>query len=158
MLSLSFSPLIPEVAIWALAGIAALLVALAFVSRGPVAILRAAALLVVLGALANPSLLEERDPVRTSWRSSRPLIAGAGDRPEMDAVRASSSAASRCPVETRFIEAATARATMAPACSRPFARPRRRAADRSPASHGTDGVVHDIPPAPSASADRSTPS
>ena len=59
MLSLSFSPLVPDHVLWALAGLAAAFVVLALVSRGPVAIVRALALALLLAALANPSLIQE---------------------------------------------------------------------------------------------------
>ena len=58
MLSLSFSPLVPDYALWVL-GAALVLAVLAVASRGPIAILRALALGLVLLALANPSLVQE---------------------------------------------------------------------------------------------------
>jgi hypothetical protein len=59
LLSISFSPLVPEYALWGLGIVVALLAVLALVSRGPIAIIRAAALGLVLLALANPSLVQE---------------------------------------------------------------------------------------------------
>src|SRR4051812_14987479 len=65
MLTLGFAPLIPAPALWALASVVAALAILALVSRGPVAIVRALALALVLAALANPSLIQEdREKVR----------------------------------------------------------------------------------------------
>ena len=59
MLSIGFSPLIPAYALWALGAVVALLAILALISRGPIAILRAVALGLVLLALANPALVQE---------------------------------------------------------------------------------------------------
>ncbi|MFL5229256.1 MAG: hypothetical protein ACJ8C7_13335, partial [Microvirga sp.] len=65
MLTLSFSPLLPAWALWALAAAVAALVLIAALSRGPVALVRAAALALVVAALANPSLIqEEREKVK----------------------------------------------------------------------------------------------
>jgi len=64
LLTLTFTPLIPEPLLIALAAIAALFIALAVLARGLTASLRALAVLLVLAALANPSLVqEEREPV-----------------------------------------------------------------------------------------------
>src|SRR5918994_7139029 len=51
LLSISFAPLIPDYALWALGAVVALLAVLALVSRGPVALIRAAGLGLVLLAL-----------------------------------------------------------------------------------------------------------
>ena len=59
MLTVSFSPLVAQAVLWALAALVAVFVVLALVSRGPVAIVRALALALLLGALANPSLIQE---------------------------------------------------------------------------------------------------
>jgi len=65
VLSISFSPLIPLYALWGIGAVAALLALLAILSRGPIAILRAVALALVLLALANPALVqEEREKVK----------------------------------------------------------------------------------------------
>src|SRR5687768_1147218 len=65
VLSISFSPLIPPYALGAVALVAALFALIAVMSRGPVAILRAVALGLVLLALANPALVqEEREKVK----------------------------------------------------------------------------------------------
>ncbi|MDB5512243.1 MAG: hypothetical protein JWR08_1726 [Enterovirga sp.] len=66
MLSLSFSPLVPTWALGALGAVFLVVAAVAVLSRGGVAILRALALALVLVALADPSLVqEEREPVRS---------------------------------------------------------------------------------------------
>ena len=73
MLSISFSPLVPDYALWILGAAVALLAILALVSRGPVAIVRALALALVLLALANPSLVQEDRGARPSLcRQSTP--------------------------------------------------------------------------------------
>lgn len=153
MLTLSFSPLIPDVAIWTLAVLAALLVVLALVSRGAVALVRAAALLVVLAALGNPSLVqEEREPVRDIVavvldRSSSQTLADRG--PTTDAVRIELERrlAALPNVEPRFIEAPDGEGDDG---TRLFAALSRGLADVPPERVAgvimvTDGVVHDIP-------------
>src|SRR5918994_617783 len=55
MLTVSFSPLVPDYLLWALAALAVVFVALALVSRGPVAIVRALALALLIAALAPPN-------------------------------------------------------------------------------------------------------
>src|SRR5262245_62363759 len=57
--SVDFSPLIPAPLFWAAAVVAVLLVTLLFIRRSRGADLRAAALLALLAALANPTLREE---------------------------------------------------------------------------------------------------
>jgi hypothetical protein len=98
MLSLSFTPLLP-VPVLALLGLAvAGLVVLAVLARGPVAILRAAALALVLAALANPSLVrEEREPVRS-------VVAVVVDKSASQALgdRAAMTAQARAEVERRL--------------------------------------------------------
>jgi hypothetical protein len=65
MLSVSLSPLVPTGALYTLAAIVVVVAALAMLSRGPAAILRALALAIVLAAIANPSLVqEERERVK----------------------------------------------------------------------------------------------
>jgi membrane protein implicated in regulation of membrane protease activity len=62
--SLSFTPLVPDAVLIAAAILAALAALAALVVRGPVALLRAAALAVLVLALANPAFVsEEREPV-----------------------------------------------------------------------------------------------
>ncbi|GGK37363.1 hypothetical protein [Salinarimonas ramus] len=64
MLTLSFSPLVPEPVLWAAAAFAALFALLALLARGAPAALRALALAILVVALANPALVdEEREPV-----------------------------------------------------------------------------------------------
>src|SRR5690349_24408776 len=91
VLSISFSPLIPAYALWAVAGVAALFAILALMTRGPVAILRAVALALVLLALANPALVQEdREKVKdiVAVVVDRPTSQTPGDRQAMtDQVR-----------------------------------------------------------------------
>src|SRR3954471_14687883 len=111
MLTLSFSPLVPELWLWLLGAAAAVLAALALVARGPVAVARALALGLVLAALANPSLVQEdREPVRdvVAVVLDRSLSQTLGDRAATtDAVRAELGRrfAGLPEVEPRFIEA-----------------------------------------------------
>ncbi|MGJ3264645.1 MAG: hypothetical protein ACFE0R_15565 [Salinarimonas sp.] len=64
MLTLSFSPLVPEPVLWAAAALAAIVGLVAILARGAPAALRALALAVLVLALANPALVEEeREPV-----------------------------------------------------------------------------------------------
>ena len=66
MLTLSVSPLIPVPVLWLAAAVVTLCAVLACLSRGPVAIIRAVALALILVALANPSLVhEEREPTKS---------------------------------------------------------------------------------------------
>ena len=153
MLSISFSPLVPDYLLYALAGLAALLIALAFVSRGPVAILRALAIALVLLALANPALVqEERDPVKdiVAVVVDRSTSQGLGDRPAMtERVRAELQRrlASMPEVEPRFIEGGDGEGDDG---TRLFAALANGLADVPPDRLAgvllvTDGVVHDIP-------------
>jgi hypothetical protein len=153
LLSISFSPLVPEYLLYALAGVAALLIALAVVSRGPVAILRAVAIALVLLALANPALVqEERDPVKdiVAVVVDRSTSQGLGDRPAMtERVRAELQRrlASMPEVEPRFIEGGDGEGDDG---TRLFAALANGLADVPPDRLAgvlmiTDGVVHDIP-------------
>ena len=153
MLSISFSPLVPDVALYALAGVAALLVALALVSRGPVAILRALAVGLVLLALANPALVqEERDPVKdiVAVVVDRSTSQALGDRPAMtDRVRAEVQRrlSSMPEVEPRFIDGGDGEGDDG---TRLFSALANGLADVPPDRLAgvlmiTDGVVHDIP-------------
>src|SRR3712207_4635440 len=114
MLTLAFSPLIPAWALWALAAAVAALVVLAAVSRGPVPLVRAVALALVLAALANPSLVqEEREKARdiVAVALDRSTSQTLGDRAAMtDKVRAEvQRRLSAMPdVEARFVEAGDA--------------------------------------------------
>ena len=61
---LAFSPLVPNEVIWAALAVAAAMVILLLVSRTRGAAIRAAALMLLVAALANPSLTrEDRDPL-----------------------------------------------------------------------------------------------
>ena len=153
MLSLSFSPLVPEYLLYALAGVATLLIALAVVSRGPVAILRALAVALVLLALANPALVqEERDPVKdiVAVVVDRSTSQGLGDRPAMtERVRAELQRrlASMPEVEPRFIDGGDGEGDDG---TRLFAALANGLADVPPDRLAgvlmvTDGVVHDVP-------------
>ncbi|WP_375458146.1 hypothetical protein [uncultured Enterovirga sp.] len=154
MLSLSFTPLVP---IWALAafGLLALgMAVLAVIARGPVAMLRALAMALVLAALANPSLVqEEREKVRdiVAVVVDRSASQGLGDRTEMtNRVREELERrlGAMPDVETRFVEAGDGEGEDG---TRLFAALGRALADVPPdrlagALMVTDGVVHDIPP------------
>jgi DnaJ-domain-containing protein 1 len=153
LLTLSFSPLIPAWAFWALAAAVAALAVLAAVSRGPVAVVRAVALAVVLAALANPALVqEEREKVRdiVAVVIDRSTSQTLGDRPAMtDKVRAEVQRrlAALPDVEARFVEAGDAENDDG---TRLFAALSNALADVPPDRLAgvilvTDGVVHDIP-------------
>ncbi len=154
VLSISFSPLIPVYALWVIGAIAALLALLAIVSRGPIAILRALALALVLLALANPSLVqEEREKVKdivavvTDLSTSQTL----GDRRAMtEQVRSELERrfGSLADVEPRYI---TADDRGGDEGTRLFTALSNGLADIPPDRLAgvifiTDGVVHDIPP------------
>ena len=154
MLSISFSPLIPTYALWAVGVVAALLALLAVLSRGPVAILRAVALGLVLLALANPALVqEEREKVKdiVAVVIDRSTSQTLGDRPAMtDQVRAELQRrfGSVADVEPRYIEADDSGGDDG---TRLFAALSNGLADVPPDRLAgvifvTDGVVHDIPP------------
>jgi DnaJ-domain-containing protein 1 len=153
LLTLGFSPLIPAWALWALAAAVAALALLAAVSRGPVALVRALALALVLAALANPSLIqEEREKVRdiVAVVVDRSTSQTLGDRAAMtDKVRAELQRrlASLPDVEARFVEAVDAENDDG---TRLFAALSNALADVPPDRLAgvilvTDGVVHDIP-------------
>jgi hypothetical protein len=153
VLSLSFSPLVPDYALWALAALVAALVVLAVVTRGPVALLRALAAVLILLALANPSLIqEEREPVRdvVAVVVDRSTSQTLGDRAAMtDRVRGELQRrlGGMGNVEPRFIEAGDGEADDG---TRLFQALANGLADVAPervagAILVTDGVVHDIP-------------
>ncbi len=153
MLSLSFSPLIPSYALWALGIVVALLALLALVSRGPVAVLRAVALGLVLLALANPSLIqEEREKVKdvVAVVVDRSTSQTLGDRAAMT-TRVRDELQRRfgglTDVEPRFIEAQDGEGDDG---TRLFAALSNGLADVPPDRIAgvvmvTDGVVHDMP-------------
>lgn len=154
VLSISFSPLIPTYALWIVGAIAALLAILAILSRGPVAILRAVALALVLLALANPSLVqEEREKVKdiVAVVTDRSTSQTLGDRAAMtDQVRAELERrfGSLADVESRYIQADDSGGDEG---TRLFAALSNGLADVPPDRLAgvifiTDGVVHDIPP------------
>jgi hypothetical protein len=154
LLSVSFSPLIPAYALWTVGAVALLLAVLAVVSRGPVAILRAVALALVLLALANPALVqEEREKVKdvVAVVIDRSTSQTLGDRQGMtDQVRAELERrfGSVADVEPRFIEADDGDGDDG---TRLFAALSNGLADVPPDRLAgvifvTDGVVHDIPP------------
>jgi hypothetical protein len=153
LLSVSFSPLIPAYALWALGAVALLLAVLALASRGPVAILRAVALGLVLLALANPALVqEEREKVKdvVAVVVDRSTSQTLGDRsPMTDQVRAELERRfSALPnVEPRYIDAVDGSGDDG---TRLFAALSNGLADVPPDRLAgvvfvTDGVVHDIP-------------
>ncbi|HEV2602180.1 MAG TPA: hypothetical protein VGU24_00825 [Microvirga sp.] len=154
MLSLTFSPLVPAYALWALGAAAALLVVLALLSRGTIAIVRAFALALVLLALANPSLVqEEREKVKdiVAVVMDRSTSQTLGDRAAMtDRVRAELERrfGSLTDVEPRFIEAQDGESDDG---TRLFTALSNGLADVPPDRLAgvimvTDGVVHDLPP------------
>jgi hypothetical protein len=154
VLSISFSPLIPPYALWAVALVAALFALIAVMSRGPVAILRAVALGLVLLALANPALVqEEREKVKdiVAVVLDRSTSQTLGDRQAMtDQVRAELQRrfGPLADVEPRYIEADDGAGDDG---TRLFAALSNGLADVPPDRLAgvifvTDGVVHDIPP------------
>ncbi|ANY79888.1 hypothetical protein BB934_18040 [Microvirga ossetica] len=154
MLSIGFSPLIPAYALWALGAVVALLAILALISRGPIAILRAVALGLVLLALANPALVQEdREKVKdiVAVVIDRSTSQTLGDRsPMTDQVRTELERrfGSLADVDPRFIEADDGNGDDG---TRLFAALSNGLADVPPDRLAgvvfvTDGVVHDIPP------------
>lgn len=154
MLSISFSPLIPAYALWAVAAVAALFAILALMTRGPVAILRALALALVLLALANPALVQEdREKVKdiVAVVVDRSTSQTLGDRQAMtDQVRSELERrfGTLADVEPRYIEADDGAGDDG---TRLFAALSNGLADVPPDRLAgvifvTDGVVHDIPP------------
>lgn len=154
MLSVSFSPLIPVYALWVIGAAAVLLAVLALLSRGPVALIRAVALALVVLALANPSLVqEEREKVKdvVAVVIDRSTSQTLGDRqPMTEQVRAELQRrfGSLADVEPRYIEADDGAGDDG---TRLFAALSNGLADVPPDRLAgvifvTDGVVHDIPP------------
>ena len=153
MLTLSFSPLLPAWALWALAAAVAALVLVAALSRGPVALVRAAALALVVAALANPSLIqEEREKVKdvVAVVIDRSTSQTRGDRAAIaDKVRAELQRrlGAMPDVEPRFVDAGDAENDDG---TRLFSALSNALADVPPDRLAgvvmvTDGVVHDIP-------------
>ncbi|MFL5075722.1 MAG: hypothetical protein ACJ8DS_10825 [Microvirga sp.] len=153
MLTLSFSPLLPAWALWALAAAVAALVLIAALSRGPVALVRAAALALVVAALANPSLIqEEREKVKdvVAVVIDRSTSQTLGARTAMtDKVRAELQRrlGAMPDVEPRFVDAGDAENDDG---TRLFSALSNALADVPPDRLAgvvmvTDGVVHDIP-------------
>jgi hypothetical protein len=153
LLTLTFAPLISEPLLIALAAIAALFIVLAVLARGLTAVLRALALVLVLGALANPSLVqEEREPVADVVavvvdRSTSQTLgnrAAMTDRAAQELERRLSSMQN---VEPRFIEVPDGEGDDG---TRLFTALNNGLADVPPDRIAgvimiTDGVVHDIP-------------
>lgn len=153
MLSLSLSPLLPVPVLWGLAAVIVLLGVVAFLARGPVALLRVLVLALVLAALANPSLVqEEREPVRdiAAVVIDRSGSQGLGDRPAMTVqVRAELQRrfGGLTEIEPRFIEVPEAGSDEG---TKLFTALSNALADVPPDRLAgvvmvTDGVVHDIP-------------
>jgi hypothetical protein len=153
LFSVSFSPLIPDYALWALGIVAAILALLAVLSRGPVALVRALALALILLAVANPALVrEDREKVKdiVAVVVDRSTSQSLGDRPAMtDQVRAELERrfGSLTDIEPRFIEARDAAGDDG---TRLFTVLANGLADVPPDRLAgvvllTDGVVHDIP-------------
>ena len=154
LLSISFAPLVPDYAVWALGLAVVALSLLAVSSRGPVAAIRAVALGLVLVALANPSLVqEEREKVKdvVAVVMDRSTSQTLGDRPAItDQVRTEllRRFGPLTDVEPRFIEAQDGEGDDG---TRLFAALTNGLADVPPDRLAgvvmvTDGVVHDIPP------------
>ena len=153
MLSLSLAPLVPVPVLWVLAGLAAIMAVVAFLARGPVALLRALVLGLVLLALANPSLVqEEREPVKdvVAVVVDRSGSQALGERPAMtDRVRAELQRrlGPLNEIEPRFVEVPEAGGDEG---TRLFTALSSALADVPPDRLAgvvmlTDGVVHDIP-------------
>jgi hypothetical protein len=153
LLFVSFSPLVPAPVLWGLAALAGVFVILAIVSRGPVAMVRAAAVALLIVALANPSLIQEdRERVKdiVAVVVDRSLSQTLGDRAAMtEKVRAELQRrlATLGDVEPRFVEAGSVEDDG----TRLFAGLANALADVAPDRVAgvimvTDGVVHDIPP------------
>ena len=152
MLTLSFAPLLPVWALVALGLVAVALVVLAVVSRGPVAMLRALALALVLAALAGPSLVqEEREPIRSTVAVviDRSASQALGDRAQMTQ-QARAEVERRLgalpDLDIRFVEAGEEGEDG----TRLFTALGRALSDVPPDRLAgviaiTDGVVHDIP-------------
>lgn len=153
MLTLTIAPLIPEQLLIALAAVAALFIVLAVLARGLTAVLRALALLLVLGALANPSLVqEEREPVSDVVavvidRSTSQGLGERGDMTDRAAQELERRLGSMPNVEPRFIEVPDGDGDDG---TRLFTALNNGLADVPPDRIAgvillTDGVVHDIP-------------
>ncbi len=152
MLSLSFTPLVPPAVLWVLAGAVVVLVVLAAVSRGAVAILRALALALVLAALANPAIVqEEREKVKdvVAVVVDRSGSQGLGDRRAMTdrvQVELQRRLGALADVEARIVEAGASEGDDG---TRLFSALANALADVPPDRLAgvimvTDGVVHDI--------------
>lgn len=152
MLTLSFAPLLPFWALAALGFVALVLAVLAILSRGPVAILRALALALVLAALSGPSLVqEEREPIRSTVAVvvDRSASQSLGDRAQMtQQVRAEIERrlGGLPDLDIRFVEAGEEGEDG----TRLFTALGRALSDVPPDRLAgviaiTDGVVHDIP-------------
>ncbi|WP_018259799.1 membrane protein [Methylobacterium sp. WSM2598] len=153
MLSLSVSPLVPTALLWGLAAAVGLLGLVAFVARGPVALLRVLVLGLLLAALANPSLVQEdREPVKDVAavvidRSGSQMLGG---RPAMtEQVRAELQRrfGGLAEIEPRFIEVPEVGTDEG---TKLFTALSNALADVPPDRLAgivmvTDGVVHDIP-------------
>ena len=153
MLSISFSPLLPTPVLLALSAVVAVLALLAIASRGWVAVLRAAALGILLLALFNPALVqEEREKVKdiVVVVMDRTTSQTLGDRARMtDDVKAELQRrfGSLADIEPRFIDADDGTGDDG---TRLFAALANGLADVPPDRLAgvvmvTDGVVHDIP-------------
>jgi hypothetical protein len=153
VLTLTFAPLISEPLLIALAAVSVLFIVLALLARGLTASLRALALLLVLGALANPSLVqEEREPVSdiVAVVVDRSTSQTLGDRAAMTDATAQElerRLAAMQNVEPRFIEVPDGEGDDG---TRLFTALNNGLADVPPDRIAgvimiTDGVVHDIP-------------
>jgi len=153
LLTLSFSPLVPEPVLWIAVALAALFGLVAIAARGAPAALRALALAVLVLALANPALVEEdREPVDdvVAVVIDRSASQGLGERAEMtEAVRADLDRrlSAMRNVVPRFIEV---RDGAGDDGTRLFQALANGLADVPPDRIAgviliTDGVVHDIP-------------
>lgn len=153
MLTLSFSPLVPDLALYALAALAAAFAVLAVLARGLPATLRALALVLLVVALANPALVEEeREPVPdvVAVVVDRSGSNRLGERPEMTD-RAVAELERRlgalANVEPRFIEVPDSEGDEGTQAFQALAN---GLADVPPDRVAgvimlTDGVVHDVP-------------
>ncbi|AWN39359.1 hypothetical protein [Methylobacterium durans] len=154
MLSLSFTPLVPWPVLIGFGMLALLFCVLALVARGRTAALRALVLLLVLGAIANPSLVrEDREPVKdvAAVIVDRSGSQSLGDRPAVtDQVRAELQRrfGALTNIEPRFIDVPDSRE--GDGGTQLFAALSQSLADVPPERLAgvvmlTDGVIHDIP-------------
>lgn len=153
MPSLAFTPLLPTPLLWAFAGLALLAAALALLLRGRTGLVRALALLLLVAALANPTLVSEtREPVKDIVavvvdRSGSQGLAGRPGQTDATFAALERRLAAYANIEIRRIEVGDAADGDG---THLFAALEQGLADVPPERIAgilaiTDGVVHDIP-------------